>query len=97
MTQLRDWFDERAPSRAEGNDQAKFRPVIASNFGEALVSENDQPPQATLSTPRVDRLWTKARSLHSHASESPTIKKDDNITSLLDLYLYTAGLLTHPQ
>ena len=82
-TPLRDWFDERAPSRAEGNDQAKFRPVIAPNFGEALVSENDQRP-------RVDRLWTKARPLHSHASESPAIKKDDNITSPLDLYLYTA-------
>ena len=42
-TQLRDWFDERAPSRAEGNNQAKFRPVIASNVGEALVSEMTNP------------------------------------------------------
>ena len=41
-TQLCDWFDERAPSRAEGNDQAKFH-VIASNFNEALVSEMTNP------------------------------------------------------
>ena len=42
-TQLHDWFDERATSRAEGNYQARFRLVIVSNFNEVLVSEMTNP------------------------------------------------------